>query len=152
MLERWPMNLGWARWRSEKKWVTGAVIRGLHRGRPTDEEPGPWAVYGDSPRQSKALRHAAWPDNGEHRWCQRDWPRWDTTAGENSGRSLSPVMIFLTEERYQCLDGRESRRQCGSRHKITGGEGGRIRWSCSVTVPWWLPSECLTDHFVGLGS
>jgi hypothetical protein len=46
------------------------------------------------------------------------------TVGESSGRSLSPVMIFLTEERYQCLAGRESRRRRGSGRKITGSEGG----------------------------
>jgi hypothetical protein len=30
------------------------------------------AAYGDSLRCGKALRHAAGPDNGELRWCQRD--------------------------------------------------------------------------------
>jgi hypothetical protein len=39
-LERWPMNLGWARWRSEKKWVSGTVIRGLLPWQALRRSPG----------------------------------------------------------------------------------------------------------------
>jgi hypothetical protein len=43
--ERWPVNLDWARWRSEKEWVTNVVIRVLHRGGLTGDEP---VAYSDS--------------------------------------------------------------------------------------------------------
>jgi hypothetical protein len=40
--------------------------------KPPSTSQGWGAVYGDSPRRGKVLRHVAWPDNGELRWCQRD--------------------------------------------------------------------------------
>jgi hypothetical protein len=106
------------------------------------------AVYGDSPRRGKALRNVARLDNGERRWCQRDWPRRDTTAGENSGRSISIVRYFLPRSATYVWPGvnRDAGVDLGARSLAATGVN---LWSLSVTVQWNPYSVRLTDQFAG---
>jgi hypothetical protein len=84
------------------------------------------AVYGDSPRRGKVSRHVAWPDNGERRWCQRDWPhRWEKWP------EFIYSSIFLTEERSLCSAWRESGRWRGSGARSPAARGGESAISFS---------------------
>jgi hypothetical protein len=106
------------------------------------------AVYGDSPRCDKVSRHVAWLDNGERRWCQRDWPRRDTTAGENSGRSLSTARYFLPRSAICVRLGvnRDAGVDLGARSPAARGVNLQ---SLSITVQWNPYSVRLTAQFAG---
>jgi hypothetical protein len=49
----------------EGYWRLGLVAFTMAAPPATSQDHG--AVYGDSPRHSKVLRHIAWPDNGERK-------------------------------------------------------------------------------------
>jgi hypothetical protein len=80
---------------------------GFHCGKASGDGQTPY--YGSLWR-GNVPKHVARPENCEHRWCQRDWPRRDTTTGPASDW-IHPSDFFTLPRRYLPLPRHKSPRR-----------------------------------------
>jgi hypothetical protein len=129
--------------RSEERWVTGVYNRGAYWGKVLRRS---LVTLHDSRRHGKTAYSVAWPKwtmattttvaRPRHR-CK--WVRW--------GR-LDPLPLRSFHVRGDNLPELSTNHssRCGSRRGFTGGEIHWISDLLQVTVPWKLPSVCLTEQ------
>jgi hypothetical protein len=120
----WLLNLEWRA--GGRRWgrVTGTWLSWHF----TVARPSTMIGQAKASHYDEVLRLGTWHPSGRRLTLVRlSGPavrQADTAAGAERCLKLILSTRFFTEDRYPRSTGRESRRRCESRRKVTGGEGG----------------------------